>query len=113
MKKSAKKRTSPAKQVPPAPTPTPEPKLERIVETKTIIIEDKLGYFTLRTKPWTNVFIDGESHGPTPIAKRKLKTGKHKVRMEGTLDDGTPIVETRTITIVSGQTNKKSWNFTR
>ena len=84
-----------------------------MVETKTIIIEDKLGYFTLRTKPWTNVFIGGEPLGPTPFAKRKLKAGKHKVRMEGTLDDGTPIVKTKTITIVSGKTNKKSWDFAK
>jgi hypothetical protein len=85
---------------------------QTIVQTKTIVIEDKLGYLTLRTTPWTNVFIDKKPYGPTPFSKRKLKAGKHSIKMERKLDDGTAIDTTRTITIESGKTKKINWTLT-
>ncbi len=95
-----------------APQPIPAAQPETIVQTKTIVIEDKLGYLTLRTKPWTNVFIDGKPYGPTPFSKRKLKAGNHSIKMERKLDDGTTILTTRTITIESGKTKKINWDLT-
>ena len=95
-----------------APQPAPAAQPETIRQTKTIVIEDKLGYLTLKTTPWTNVFIDGKPYGPTPFSKRKLKAGKHSIKMERRLDDGTTILTTRTITIESGQTKKINWDLT-
>ena len=112
-KSKTKARTKTAATPPPvAPQPAPAAQPQTIVQTKTIVIEDKLGYLTLRTTPWTNVFIDGKPYGPTPFSKRKLKAGQHTIKMERLLDDGSAIKTTRTITIESGKTKKINWKLT-
>ncbi|MBT6491018.1 MAG: PEGA domain-containing protein, partial [Deltaproteobacteria bacterium] len=106
------KRKPAATPQPATPQSTPAAQPETIVQTKTIVIEDKLGFLTLRTKPWSNVFIDGKPYGPTPFSKRKLKAGKHTIKMDYKLEDGTATSTTRTITIESGKTKKINWKLT-
>ncbi len=56
---------------------------ERIVEK---IIEKKAdvkptGFLTISTKPWTRVYVDGQDLGSTPLSKKKLFSGTHKLRL--------------------------------
>lgn len=39
------------------------------------------GFFTLRTEPWCDVYIDGEKVGATPLAKMPLSAGSHSVTL--------------------------------
>ncbi len=37
------------------------------------------GFITVNAIPWGEVFVDGESLGPTPIVKYKTKPGNHEL----------------------------------
>ena len=65
-----------------------------------ILLKKNWGYLVVNSKPWSWVYIDNKKIGSTPVAKLKLKTGKHKLRLKN------PKMRTlvETITIKSGQT---------
>jgi serine/threonine-protein kinase len=72
--------------------PAPQPALEKSV-----------GFFSLNTKPWSKVVIDGAPHGSTPLFKVTLPPGRHEVRM---INEEAGIDASRTIEIVAGETQK-------
>jgi eukaryotic-like serine/threonine-protein kinase len=51
------------------------------------------GLFSIDSTPWATIFIDNQSLGITPIVKRSLPAGRHKLR--AVLKDG----RTRELTI--------------
>ncbi len=68
----------------PQKTLQPENKVEEKLQIhkeskKSTKVELKPGYLTIVTVPWANVYIDGEDAGTTPLFKKKLEPGKHKV----------------------------------
>ncbi len=64
------------------------------------------GYLTLKTTPWTNVSIDGELYGPSPLFKIKLPAGEHTVVL---VNEQHGVRVTRKVTIRAGQTEKVDW----
>ena len=66
------------------------------------------GFLTLRTSPWTNVTIDGEPYGPSPLFKTKLTPGPHTVRL---VNEQSGIDVTKTVTIRPGESEKVSWEL--
>jgi hypothetical protein len=63
------------------------------------------GYLTINTTPWTKVSVDGEPIGSTPISKRRLTAGVHKLVL---VNEGDGINTTRSITIPAGENLKLS-----
>ncbi|MDP7040021.1 MAG: PEGA domain-containing protein [Myxococcota bacterium] len=58
--------------VPPAPTRVPAPSTTLYKGT---------GFLSINTSPWTEISIDGEPFGVTPLFKIRLKAGKHRLRL--------------------------------
>ncbi|GEM_PF-2119129 len=51
--------------------------------TTVTVVRKKAGYgfFTILTRPWAKVYIDGEDSGTTPLFRFKLKEGEHTVEV--------------------------------
>ncbi|MFH1808316.1 MAG: PEGA domain-containing protein [Pseudomonadota bacterium] len=90
-----KSRGKPATKKPPATTPT--------VTTPTPAIETGNGFLSVRTTPWTKVFIDGKPYGSTPLYKEELPAGRHTVKL---VNESAGIDNTRKVTIQPGKTEK-------
>jgi hypothetical protein len=41
------------------------------------------GFLTIDVSPWSDVILDGENIGSTPVVKRKVSPGKHSVTLVG------------------------------
>jgi hypothetical protein len=67
-----------------APTDTP-PEIEAIKKEKKKEEEKSYGYISLSSEPQSEVYLDGDFIGMTPIEKLKIKQGKHslELKMEG------------------------------
>lgn len=63
------------------------------------------GFLTLETKPWSKVTIDREYAGSTPLFKRKLAPGAHRLVL---VNEGEGLSVTRDILIKPGETLKLS-----
>ena len=68
----------------------------------------KNGFLTLRTKPWTKVFIDGKPHGSTPLYRVELAPGKHTLHLENEQMD---VDVKKKLVIKSGETTKLDLSF--
>lgn len=78
-------------EVPPPPEPPPPPRGQ--------------GYLSLRTSPWTEVFLEGRSLGETPLVRVPLPPGTHVLRLRNR-DQG--IDESYTVTIRVGETTSQT-----
>ncbi|MCD6579238.1 serine/threonine protein kinase [bacterium] len=65
------------------------------------------GYLVVNSKPWSYVYVDGKKIGPTPLAKHKLNTGDHNIRLENPKMK----IFKKKITIRSGETTSISKNL--
>jgi serine/threonine-protein kinase len=79
------------------------PKTEKQPVQKESAQEGGEGFFTLNTKPWAQVTIDGVPRGTTPLYRLPLKAGKHVVSIE---NSSKGIKTKRTILIEKGKTKK-------
>jgi hypothetical protein len=61
------------------------------------------GLVTIRTTPWSRVWVDGADLGSTPIFKVKLPVGTHEVRMA---NEEQKLEARRTITVRADETTK-------
>jgi hypothetical protein len=61
------------------------------------------GFISVDTKPWTQVEIDGELYGQTPLIKKRLNVGSHQVLL---INEAMGIREKRTVQIQPDQTAK-------
>ena len=86
---------APGKSTNPTPTPTPAP-----VRASANQMQGE-GFLSLNTNPWTEVNIDGEPYGVTPLFKIRLKSGPHRLTLT---NPQAGINNTRTINIKPGQT---------
>ncbi len=78
----------------PRPRPTPTP------------ADAKEGYLSLKTTPWTEVTIDSQPFGTTPLFKIKLAPGAHAVEL---VNGEEGIRLRRSVTIQPGETTKLDW----
>ena len=84
--------------------------VEKVVER---VIENKAkptGWLTLKTSPWTRVYVDGADSGTTPFFKLKLKAGKRRLRL---VNEAAGVDHKRTITVKPGKTVKLNLNLTK
>jgi serine/threonine-protein kinase len=64
-----------------APAVEPDaPELEMPVDNLRPPRESKPGRFSIDSTPWATIYIDGQSLGITPILKRSLPAGRHKLK---------------------------------
>jgi len=79
------------------PAPAPAPSSVRATSSRT----QGEGFLSLDTNPWTEVNIDGEPYGVTPIFKLRLKSGPHLLILT---NQQAGIRHERTIEIKPGET---------
>ncbi|MCC6333616.1 MAG: serine/threonine protein kinase [Myxococcales bacterium] len=72
---------------------------------KSTAVSEEPGFLTLETKPWSKVTIDREYAGSTPLFKRKLAPGAHRLVL---VNEGEGLSVTRDILIKPGETLKLS-----
>jgi len=77
----------------------PPPAVKKVVE---------YGFVTVNTKPWAKIFIDGQPFGSTPIFKKKLKAGKHRVRL---VNESMGIDVKKTLVVKGNKTVKRIWKL--
>ena len=83
-------------------------KVPKSAATATAVpLED--GTLTLQTTPWSQVKIDGESRGVTPLFKVRLKPGKHQLQL---VNEALNINVKRSILIKPGKNLKHNWDLT-
>jgi serine/threonine protein kinase len=75
------------------------------VATKTVLDD---GSLTLQTTPWTQVYVDGDPQGSTPLFKLKLKAGKHVLHL---VNEQAGIDTTRTVSIAPDANQKLNWQL--
>lgn len=92
-------RSSGSSSPPPAPKPTPVAKAPAA---------PKYGYVTLNSSPWAKITIDGKPFGSTPIFKKKVSAGRHKVRL---VNEEMGVNVSRTITVEGGRVLKRNWKL--
>jgi serine/threonine-protein kinase len=64
-----------------APAVEPDtPELEMPVDNLRPPRESKTGLFSIDSTPWATIYVDGQSLGITPIVKRSLPAGRHKLK---------------------------------
>jgi len=80
--------------------------VEKVVEKQAAT--KAMGGLTLKTAPWTRVFVDGEDYGSTPLFKLKLKAGKRKLRL---VNEAAGVDHKRVITVKPGKTVKLNLNL--
>jgi serine/threonine-protein kinase len=66
------------------------------------------GFLTLQTTPWTQVSIDGEPEGSTPLFKLRLRAGKHTLHL---VNEQAGIDVTRNLTVGPAANEKVSWQL--
>lgn len=86
-------------------TPSPAPRPKSVVKKPAT---PKSGYVTLNSSPWAKITIDGKPFGSTPIFKKKLSAGRHKVRL---VNEEMGVNVTRTITVEGGRVLKRNWKL--
>lgn len=57
----------------------------------------------VQTRPWSQVFVDGRLIGNTPQMNISLSAGRHTILL---VNDDLHVRETRSVTIVSGETQR-------
>ena len=86
---------TPAPTATPAPTPRPTERTSRAAATpaRTPATSDPdpteeatprpvaTGLLTVNTYPYSQVYIDGKSHGRTPLVGKSIRVGKHEVKL--------------------------------
>jgi hypothetical protein len=77
-------------------------------KTKVVVKNAEPGFLTLKTTPWTKVFIDGDPYNSTPLFKVRLSAGKHKLRL---INEGAGIDVKRSVTISPGKNRKLDLNL--
>ena len=65
----------------------------------------KTGTLMLNTRPWSEVYIDGEHVGHTPVRGLPLRAGHHKIKLE---NPQMGMTKTISVTIAAGETLTKS-----
>jgi serine/threonine-protein kinase len=69
---------------------------------------DTSGYLSVSTDPWTQLTIDGEPYGSTPLYRQRLAAGAHEVVMT---NPGAGVNQKRSVKIEGGQTLKLNLKF--
>jgi hypothetical protein len=64
------------------------------------------GFLTVKTTPWAQISIDGESHGQTPVARIPLEAGTHTVRL---VNEERGVDVTKRVKIAPNETLKQDW----
>ncbi len=83
-----------------APTPTPT--------TAAGADTPKPASFTLDTKPWAKLYVDGKYVDSTPVSKLQLVPGAHKIHL---VQEGAGVDETRTVRLKPGESFRQSWKL--
>jgi serine/threonine protein kinase len=78
---AASRPTPASRPAPPVPDAAPPRRVLRRQGRRPRI---RAGFLDLNTEPWTVVFVDGKSHGQTPIQGLSLAPGVHRVRLVNT-----------------------------
>jgi serine/threonine protein kinase len=65
----AKATPTPRPKATPEPTPTPKP----------VVASGPPGTVSINSIPWSDVYIDGKLVGPTPVQKKALSPGEHRI----------------------------------
>ncbi|MCW5809195.1 MAG: PEGA domain-containing protein, partial [Deltaproteobacteria bacterium] len=70
--------------VPPEPVKADEP--EEIAMDGVRVARPARGLFSVDSRPYARIFVDGVAFGVTPVLKRSLPAGRHRLR--AVLEDG-------------------------
>ena len=70
---------------------------------------DGTGLLSLNTLPWSQVYVDGESIGHTPVLEQPLSAGAHTIRL---LNPELGLAKELQIQVKPGQTLKKLIDLT-
>jgi serine/threonine-protein kinase len=83
----------------PAPPPPEQPAIEMPPQRQKPAAPPKPGLLSIDSTPWATIYLDGSSLGMTPIVKRSVPAGRHKLR--AVMKDGRTIE--RTVDIPAGK----------
>jgi hypothetical protein len=107
---SSKEKIKPAPVTDPVvakPTPPPEPPKEVVPKPATEPVkaaeEPKYGFLRIDTDPWSEVYLGRRRLGITPINRRKMRAGRHRLTF---VNDDAGIKKTITVKIRPGKTTK-------
>jgi hypothetical protein len=85
--------------VPPTPTRVPKP---------STTWDKRVGFLSINTNPWTEINIDGEPLGVTPVFKVRLKVGEHRLTLT---NPQAGIARVKVITIEADKTLAINWKL--
>ena len=86
----------------------PRPKKPAATKPKDTASGNGTGYISVKAVPWATVNIDSVRVGTTPVTKKSVKSGSHKVEI---VFPSKKLKQTKTVNIKSGQHVSIGYNF--
>jgi len=90
------------------PMPAQRPPLEPKVPKHTVVRPKAMGKLTLKTTPWTSVFLSGKKLGDTPLVDFPIAVGTYVLRLN---NPDTGLATSIEVEIKPGQTTAKKLKF--